>query len=143
MTEDYYKAKDDEGKKRYDLIPEVCVRELLRVDSKYVWASLELYGTGDGAFKFHEVIELIMQALEYGLKKYGKESSWKNVPHAQDRYWAASHRHEKKRLKGETHASDSGLLHIAHEMCNYMFLLWFEIQEDRDKVTFGGHECHK
>lgn len=125
--EEYHSAKFDQGKKRYDLIPEICVREIMRgEDSKYVWAQMFSAMATD----HFDSIDGVLEILLFGLTKY-KEDSWKTVPNAQNRYHAAYLRHLDERSEGEKCASDSKLPHLHHALCNVMFLLWFEIKEDK------------
>jgi hypothetical protein len=141
---EYYARKDDKDKEPYYLIPEICVREMLRPRSeKCVWAQVfsttiaELRGDIDSK-------DALLEVLKYGVEKYGKANSWKRVEDAQDRYAAAAHRHYRKRVhEKEIIDFDSKLPHIYHELCNYMFLMWFELQERKNAVTYGGVECHK
>lgn len=67
-------------------------------------------------------LEAVGQVLTFGAIKY-EAHSWKLVEDNHNRYWAAKSRHELARAKGETHDPETGLLHLAHEACNALFLL--------------------
>jgi hypothetical protein len=143
---EYYAKKDDKDKEPYHLIPEICFREVRRSTPKYVWAQAMrdavagLEGRNSSFVWQAEVLEV----LKYGLKKYGEENSWQKVDNAQDRYSAALVRHALDvEDSDEGIDPESGISHVNHMLCNMLFLLWFEIQEDRNTVTYGGIECHK
>lgn len=73
-------------------------------------------------------VEAVSAILNYGAQKY-EEDSWQSVPDGRKRYEDAFYRHQIERNKGQTYDDESGLPHLAHMICNLMFLLWFEIQE--------------
>ena len=79
----------------------------------------------------------------YGLEKYKSEGSWKEVENAQDRYWAAMQRHVDACFNDEELDPESGLPHLSHALCNIMFLLWFEIMEDREDESIEIQRLQK
>jgi len=135
MEDDYhYKHKFDEGKERYDLIPIECYEAIVG-ESDHFWSkeyvkSLCLY-----RITLSESFLGVKDVLEYGLRKYGKEGSWKHVPRARQRYFASSIRHSFDvagfSLDKYHEDEESGLPSIYHRLCNHIFLLWFEIQESK------------
>ena len=78
---------------------------------------------------FH-LFEGLARIRQYGVEKYGSEDSWKDVPDARKRYTDALLRHIFAWLAGEKLDKESGLRHIDHALCNLMFLVYFE--EDND-----------
>ena len=66
-----------------------------------------------------EVIEDVAEVLTYGAEKYAPHS-WVNVE--KDRYFAAMMRHITAYQNGEELDKESGLTHLAHAMCNLMFI---------------------
>ena len=66
----------------------------------------------------------LVRVLTFGATKYGPHS-WRHVPNAQDRYYAAALRHLVAWRQGEEFDAESGLPHLAHAMCNLVFLLEF------------------
>lgn len=62
----------------------------------------------------------VTAVLSYGAQKY-EAHSWKGVDPA--RYEDAKERHNLARRAGERFDEESGLLHLAHEACNALFLL--------------------
>ena len=60
-----------------------------------------------------------------GAEKYA-DNNWQYVDNADDRYYAAILRHLVEWRKGSKIDSESGLNHLAHVMCNVLFLLWFD-----------------
>ena len=78
-----------------------------------------------------EIIEAIGAVRTYGVQKYGKEYSYRNVE--PKRYRAALMRHTCAWLKNP-HGVDeeSGLLHLAHMACNIAFLLELDQEEKKN-----------
>lgn len=73
-------------------------------------------------------LEAVGQVLTFGAQKYAAHS-WQSVEDNHNRYWAAKIRHELQRAKGEEVDSETGLLHLAHEACNALFLLELALME--------------
>ena len=67
-----------------------------------------------------DALKAVAAVLSYGAQKY-EAHSWKRVDMA--RYEAALGRHMLDRKAGELFDKESGLLHLAHEACNILFLL--------------------
>ena len=72
-----------------------------------------------------ECLDDLVKVLTYGAS-HSKAESWKELESAEDRYYAALMRHLSASRQGELNDSESGLSHLAHAMCNVLFLLWFE-----------------
>lgn len=96
--------KDDAGKLRFDLLPRMPIVEVVRV-------------------------------LTDGAKVYSPHN-WKAVENPRERYLAALERHLHARFPDEEHLGrgerldeKSGLAHLAHAVCDLLFLLWFDMQE--------------
>ena len=73
-------------------------------------------------------LEAVGAVLTFGAQKY-EAHSWKQVEDNHNRYWAAKTRHELARAKGEERDPETGLLHLAHEACNALFLLELALME--------------
>ncbi len=73
-------------------------------------------------------LEAVGQVLTFGAQKY-EAHSWQLVEDNHNRYWAAKSRHELARAKGEERDPETGLLHLAHEACNALFLLELALME--------------
>jgi hypothetical protein len=71
-----------------------------------------------------EALEEVVKVLAYGLHKYERDN-WKYVPDAMQRYEAAGFRHRVARLQGEANDPETGVSHLAHEVCCLLFQLWF------------------
>jgi hypothetical protein len=80
-----------------------------------------------------ECIEDLAKILTMGSVKYGPHN-WKELEDGEDRYFAALMRHLVASRKGEKNDPESGLSHLAHAMCNVVFLLWLE----KNKLTKIG-----
>jgi len=83
-----------------------------------------------------ECLEALVEVLTFGAQKY-EAHNWQKVEPLTERYIAALFRHIEAWRKGEGLDPDSGLHHLAHAMCNVMFLLWKEKQDeniDRDSL---------
>lgn len=71
-----------------------------------------------------EQVEDVVHILTFGADKYGP-LSWQQVEQAEDRYFAALMRHIVAWRKGEVVDAESGRPHLAHAVCNALFLMWF------------------
>jgi len=81
-----------------------------------------------------EALEAVAEVLTYGAEKYA-DDNWKKVENAERRYTAALLRHLAARERGEATDTESGLLHAAHMATNALFILWFEIQKEKQGVV--------
>lgn len=84
----------------------------------------------------------IIQVLEFGAKKYGR-NNWKLLNSLKDkrRILDALGRHYGAILDGEAIDPESGLSHLAHLGCNVVFLLWHRLsQDDLDRLV-NSSEC--
>lgn len=61
------------------------------------------------------------RVMTYGAHKY-EPDNWIHVPDAKRRYFNAAQRHQWEYREGEELDSESKLHHIAHAICNLMFL---------------------
>lgn len=75
-----------------------------------------------------EEMESVVMVLTKGAQTYD-DDNWKKVPNAKRRYYAAVLRHMKDYQKGEYLDKDDGEPHLAHAICDLIFLLWFNNQE--------------
>jgi hypothetical protein len=73
-----------------------------------------------------EPIKELVDVLTFGAEKYGP-NNWRNVDDAFNRYYAALMRHIVAYKSGELYDPESKRSHIAHALCNLIFL--FELQE--------------
>jgi hypothetical protein len=71
-------------------------------------------------------LEQVLEVLEFGAKKYSRDN-WKHIEPA--RYEKAAMRHLISYATGEKIDPESGKSHLAHLMCNALFLMW----NDNDK----------
>lgn len=74
------------------------------------------------------VIE-VCKVLSYGALKYD-DHNWRKVEEANNRYLAASMRHEFAAAKGEDIDDESGLHHLAHKICSDLFRLELKLREE-------------
>ena len=81
-----------------------------------------------------EALEAVAEVLTFGAKKY-TDDGWQRVENAGARYRAATLRHFCADQKGEKRDPESGLLHAAHLATNALFILWFEIQKEKQGVV--------
>ena len=75
-------------------------------------------------------IEQVVAVLTYGAVKY-KRDGWKAVPDAVQRYEAAMLRHFVRWKRGELLDPESNLPHLAHMLCNLVFLM--ELTSDKSE----------
>lgn len=81
-----------------------------------------------------QIIYDIARVREYGLKKYGRAESWKEVEI--ERYRDALYRHMLLYFKEPCGKDEeSGLPHLWHVACNVAFLCELEAKHDTD----GGY----
>lgn len=83
----------------------------------------------------------VLGVLEYGARKY-KPNNWLLVENPTGRYSDALMRHVCAYMGGEDVDPESGLHHLAHAVCNALFLLHFESDRQRDDegIEAGSHE---
>jgi len=75
-------------------------------------------------------IRHVLYVLNFGAKKYGAWN-WTKVPDARNRYYSALMRHVTAWYGGENLDPETGIHHLAHAACNALFLLEFEVGQQR------------
>lgn len=78
-----------------------------------------------------ECIEEVVEILGFGRDKYGRDN-WKLLNSEEDlnRIYSAMIRHIVSYKSGDKIDSESGMSHLAHAMCNMVFLMYNEIHKD-------------
>jgi hypothetical protein len=76
-----------------------------------------------------DLVNETVKVLTLGAKKYGP-NNWQKVTDGIDRYYAALMRHITAYRSGEFLDDESGLTHLAHAMCNLIFLYALEMKDD-------------
>jgi hypothetical protein len=71
----------------------------------------------------------VVKVLEYGAKKYAPDN-WQKVE--KEKYKEALWRHWVAYNEGEKIDPETGLHHLAHLVCDALFILWFEITGKKD-----------
>lgn len=66
-------------------------------------------------------VEQVLEILEFGAKKYSKDN-WQKVEPS--RYEKAAMRHLISYVTGEKNDQETGKSHLAHLVCNALFLMW-------------------
>lgn len=74
-----------------------------------------------------QALEEVAKVLTFGAQKYD-DDNWKKVPGLRRRYFAAGMRHLWAWFKGERTDEETGLSHLAHAICCFMFMLELEDQ---------------
>lgn len=77
------------------------------------------------------VMSQYVKVLEYGAAKYAPDN-WQRVPQATTRYYDAAMRHISAWWEGEMDDPETGLPHLAHAMCCITFLMWLEIEANKE-----------
>ncbi|MCP5019394.1 MAG: hypothetical protein GY938_29540 [Ketobacter sp.] len=72
-----------------------------------------------------EQVEEVVKVLSGGAVTYD-DDNWKRVPEARRRYFAAAHRHLVAWKKGETVDPQYEMPHLAHAVCDLLFLMWLD-----------------
>lgn len=75
----------------------------------------------------------VAEVLTFGAKKY-KPYSWRYVP--PEDYLDALLRHIQAAREGDKTDSESGMLHIAHALCNLTFLLDMQLRSEENILNF-------
>ena len=73
-------------------------------------------------------IEKVVEVLTSGAKKYAP-NNWQYVDNGIERYYSALMRHLVAWRKGEKFDKDSQHEHLAHALCNVIFLLYLTNNE--------------
>lgn len=74
----------------------------------------------------------VARIMTYGIEEqYYLEDSWKEVPNAINRYYAALMRHILAWRGGNDYDDQSRFHHLAHAAANIMMLLWFEMTQGK------------
>lgn len=76
-----------------------------------------------------QAISAIAEVLTYGAEKYSPES-WRLVEPFYDRYYAAALRHLIAWRSGEKIDPESKISHLKHALCNLVFLVTKEAQDN-------------
>ena len=71
-----------------------------------------------------EQLEDVVQVLMNGAKKYSVDN-WKKCTELNP-YKDALMRHVVSYIKGEKNDSEDNISHLAHAICNCLFLMWFD-----------------
>jgi hypothetical protein len=83
-------------------------------------------------------LESVVKVLTNGSKKYA-DNNWKIVPESRRRYFAAMHRHliewERGNLIDLVSEGGDGQFHLAHLVCDALFLMWFDNNERSKNVS--------
>ena len=72
-------------------------------------------------------LEQVLMILEFGAKKYSRDN-WKHIEPA--RYEKAAMRHLISYITGELNDPETGKSHLAHLVCNALFLMWNDNHRD-------------
>jgi hypothetical protein len=85
-------------------------------------------------------LEEVVKVLTAGKEKYGA-NNWQMVDSAHDRYFSAAMRHLTAwKIQGEKDP-ESGFSHLAHAVCNLLFLMWFDNVNANDEPRMTVREA--
>jgi len=82
-------------------------------------------------------IQEVVKVLTFGCVKYS-DNNWQQVEDPRKRYFSAAHRHLYAWARGYEKDDQSKLPHLAHAVCNLLFLLWFDLTDKlvkRDPIS--------
>lgn len=79
-----------------------------------------------------EPIEELVKILTHGAVKY-EDHNWKYVEPFEDRYYGASMRHIQAWRKGEVIDPESGFHHLGSVLCNILFLLHRDLENETEE----------
>lgn len=77
-----------------------------------------------------EVLTELAKVLTMGAEKYGA-NNWKRCKDT-NLYIDALERHLQAHRSGERVDTESGYLHLSHVLCNAAFLVYLELQKDKN-----------
>lgn len=72
----------------------------------------------------------VVKVLEYGATKYSADN-WQKVD--KEKYKEALWRHWVAYNQGEVYDPETGLHHVAHLLCDGLFILWFDLTGKKDE----------
>ena len=75
-----------------------------------------------------EELKDVVRILMFGAEKYSPDN-WKKCDNTK-RYKDALVRHVISYVIGDEKDEESGLSHLAHAVCNCLFLMWFDKQKE-------------
>lgn len=107
------------GYKEKKLVEEIVSNQEIKQDDGKIDYTLLDWGA----------IRKLVEVREYGVKKYNKRDSWQEV--SKERYIKALLRHVIAYADREENDKESGLNHLAHAMCNCMFILSGKLKEGK------------
>lgn len=90
-----------------------------------------------------ELLADVDKVLHYGAKKYGSPGNWKQLEGFKySRAYNALLRHMIAWHNGEDNDPETGISHLAHAMCNLLFLMYhFQLKNGDDRpIGFGKPE---
>jgi hypothetical protein len=97
----------------------------------------------DGKLPYHLLppwpIEQIVAVLAFGAEKYAEHNWISGGGLNLSRLVAATERHLAAWKQGEETDSDSGLSHLAHALCNLVFLMETQRRFDNDDIYWRNH----
>jgi len=74
----------------------------------------------------------VVRVLTFGAKEYG-DHNFKKVKDPYDRYYAALRRHLNDWRRGESADPKTGESHLAHVICNALFLMHFDREKPKER----------
>ena len=103
------------------LYTEVASSDFVKADSgKLQWSLLPF-----------EELKDVVKVLMLGAKKYSPDN-WKKCNDV-TRYKDALMRHVVSYISGDREDEESGLSHLAHAICNCLFLMWFDNTKEKEE----------
>jgi predicted GNAT superfamily acetyltransferase len=75
-------------------------------------------------------IRQVVEVLTFGAKKY-EPNNWQNVKDGINRYYGATLRHITDWREGEKLDQESGIHHLAHAICNLIYIIWIEAAREK------------
>lgn len=114
------------------------IKEDNKMEEKNVTEAKDTKGKTRLDLVLPSAIEWLGRIRTYGVQKYKDPDNWKKVP--KEQYIAAAMRHFEKYRAGSYFDEESGMPHLAHAMCNLMFLL--DMEDDERTAKCDGSWCN-
>lgn len=87
-------------------------------------------GKRDWSLLPYDSVEEVVKVLEFGAKKYARDNWKQGEGFKYSRSFNALMRHMLAFMGGEDNDPETGISHLAHAMCNLMFMQHFVLNKD-------------
>lgn len=90
-------------------------------------------GKRDWSLLPYDSLEEVVKVLEFGATKYARDNWKRGEGFKYSRSFNALQRHMLAFMRGEDNDPETGISHLAHAMCNLLFMQHFVLNKDKYK----------